>query len=58
MPSDVVMTVRVMPEGLEVDLETLKDGIIKALEGVASQVRIVKQPIAFDYKIIYKKLRC
>lgn len=48
MPNNVIMVVRVMPEGLEVDLDKLREAVIKSLDGVAQgQVGINVQPIAF-----------
>lgn len=42
------MTVRVMPEGLEVNLDELKQAITNALKGVAEPgITIKKEPIAF-----------
>jgi len=48
MPNKVIMTVRLMPSGLEVDLEQLKNDVIESLKGIAEgQMGFKKQPIAF-----------
>ncbi len=48
MPNKVIMTVRIMPEGLEVNLDELKSSITAALKGSAEPgISIKKEPIAF-----------
>ena len=48
MPSNVIMVVRVMPRGLEVELDGLAKSIIESLKSIADgQIGIRKQPIAF-----------
>jgi elongation factor 1-beta len=49
---NVLMIIRVMPKGLEVDLDVLKEGVKKVLKGVAQQMALKEQPIAFGLKAV------
>ncbi len=51
--SNVIMTVRVMPTGVEVDLDKLENNIREALKGlVEGEISVKTQPIAFGLKAL------
>lgn len=50
---DVAVIYKIMPESLEVDLETLKGNLIKEVEGKVKSHTIEEKPVAFGLKAIY-----
>ena len=46
------MTIRLMPKGVDVDLEQLKEGVKSKLDGITEQVGFKVQPIAFGLKAL------
>jgi len=49
---DVLATFRIMPEGVEVDLDKLKKEIEESIGGLARIEQIVEKPFAFGLKSI------
>ena len=54
--TDVVITLKVMPEDLEVNLEDLANGVIKKIESFGGKIKSKEfQPVAFGLKAIMLK---
>ena len=52
---DVIVTYRIMPEGIEVPMDQLQDAVKKVGQG-AKRMEVVEQPFAFGLKVLIVKL--
>ncbi len=49
---DVLITYKIMPDGVDVDLETIKNAVKEKLEGIAKINDFSEEPIAFGLKAL------
>ena len=50
---EVALQYRILPEGLEVDLDAILDGIVKALPQFARMKASEKKPVAFGLQALH-----